>query len=68
MALLSLVFVDPVSKLTFIPKFSNHSEKEVKCCSAKISVGHNNAVCQSLDFPCNAAKAPTSVFPDPTSP
>ena len=47
---LSLAFVDPVSKLTFIPRDSNQSEKEVKCCSANISVGHNIAVCQSLDL------------------
>ena len=47
---LSLALVDPVSSLTFIPRGSNQSEKEEKCCSANISVGHKIAVCQSLDL------------------
>ena len=65
---LSFDLVDPVSKQTLIPIFSNHPLNEEKCCSASISVGHRRAVCQLLDFACKAAKAPIRVFPDPTSP
>ena len=65
---LSEAFVEPVNNSTLKPREENHSDNDKWCCSANISVGHIKAVCQPFSCACNALKAPTNVFPEPTSP
>ena len=64
----ALPFCLPASQPTSIPSGANQLRKLLACCSASNSVGAINATCLPWAIARSAARAATSVLPEPTSP
>ncbi|MNU63146.1 hypothetical protein D3C71_523910 [compost metagenome] len=64
----ALPFCLPASQPTLMPRGASQLAKLTACCSASSSVGAISPTWQPLPMACSAAKAATSVLPEPTSP
>ena len=72
MAVRSFFFCPPTSQATRRPRAASRGSSQpiilAKCCSARISVGAISAHCQPASMARHAARAETTVLPEPTSP
>ena len=64
----SAALVEPVKSLMFTPVPKSASERLLKCCCAKISVGAIIQLWKPLSIAISIESSATMVFPEPTSP